>query len=523
MRAPSRRPCRSCARTSPSSTTPSRRRAPCAGDLEILGHAEALEHLDEVRARTLDGDRVARRGPASSTRWSSSTSCSTPRRCARRWRLGGLLPPGEARARRRPRRRLAVGHRPGRQLRRWARRRRRLLLRQRAPAPRGRRRLPSRSPAPRHQRDVAVASSEGGGYVRREWWSDEGWAWKEEYDITHHRAWRTGRLMLPSVTCPGSRPTPSPGQPPPVFRRRPSGRRRRPGAVAAGSSKDEDRVGVDVEQVRRLPRLRRASRTRSTPRSSSATTTASCAAAHGPPIPAWSPHVPQLGPTPAPADLRRRPVGPRHEGLNARMEPILAPRSASTCAPTSTRATANAGRRRPRRPHPPVQGAAAQALLRRRRRRSVRPDLRAARVLPDARRALDPRGALRATSPRSPARRSSSSWVRARPRRPACCCSALSRRRDAAPLRAARRHRGDGARCRAVARRRVPRAARCTASSVTSSATSTTSRRPTGPRIVAFLGGTIGNFPPGSRRRFLRSIAARCSARTTCCCSAPTS
>jgi iron(II)-dependent oxidoreductase len=28
--------------------------------------------------------------------------------------------------------------------------------------------------------------SEGGGYVRREWWSDEGWAWKEEYDITHH-------------------------------------------------------------------------------------------------------------------------------------------------------------------------------------------------------------------------------------------------------------------------------------------------------------------------------------------------
>ncbi len=28
--------------------------------------------------------------------------------------------------------------------------------------------------------------SEGGGYERREWWSDEGWAWKEEYDTTHH-------------------------------------------------------------------------------------------------------------------------------------------------------------------------------------------------------------------------------------------------------------------------------------------------------------------------------------------------
>ena len=28
-----------------------------------------------------------------------------------------------------------------------------------------------------------------------------------------------------------------------------------------------------------------------------------------------------------------------------------------------------------------------------------------------------------------------------------------------------------------------------------------------GPRVVLFLGGTIGNFPPGSRRRFLRGIA----------------
>jgi L-histidine N-alpha-methyltransferase len=27
-----------------------------------------------------------------------------------------------------------------------------------------------------------------------------------------------------------------------------------------------------------------------------------------------------------------------------------------------------------------------------------------------------------------------------------------------------------------------------------------------GPRIIAFLGGTIGNFPPGSRRKFLRSL-----------------
>jgi iron(II)-dependent oxidoreductase len=43
---------------------------------------------------------------------------------------------------------------------------------------------------------------EGGGYERREWWSEEGWAWKEQYDITRPGAWtadlaaewRLGRL-----------------------------------------------------------------------------------------------------------------------------------------------------------------------------------------------------------------------------------------------------------------------------------------------------------------------------------------
>jgi gamma-glutamyl hercynylcysteine S-oxide synthase len=34
---------------------------------------------------------------------------------------------------------------------------------------------------------------EGGGYQRREWWSAEGWAWKEPYDITKastlHASW----------------------------------------------------------------------------------------------------------------------------------------------------------------------------------------------------------------------------------------------------------------------------------------------------------------------------------------------
>ena len=33
--------------------------------------------------------------------------------------------------------------------------------------------------------------------------------------------------------------------------------------------------------------------------------------------------------------------------------------------------------------------------------------------------------------------------------------------------------------------------------------------QPGAPRVVAFLGGTIGNFAPGSRRRFLRELGAR--------------
>jgi gamma-glutamyl hercynylcysteine S-oxide synthase len=31
--------------------------------------------------------------------------------------------------------------------------------------------------------------AEGGGYERREWWTDEAWHWKEEYDITHPLHW----------------------------------------------------------------------------------------------------------------------------------------------------------------------------------------------------------------------------------------------------------------------------------------------------------------------------------------------
>jgi gamma-glutamyl hercynylcysteine S-oxide synthase len=39
--------------------------------------------------------------------------------------------------------------------------------------------------------------SEGGGYERREWWSQEGWAWKQDHDIAQHPAVATGHPRAP--------------------------------------------------------------------------------------------------------------------------------------------------------------------------------------------------------------------------------------------------------------------------------------------------------------------------------------
>jgi gamma-glutamyl hercynylcysteine S-oxide synthase len=39
--------------------------------------------------------------------------------------------------------------------------------------------------------------AEGGGYERREWWDREAFAWKEDYDITHHESVATGHPDAP--------------------------------------------------------------------------------------------------------------------------------------------------------------------------------------------------------------------------------------------------------------------------------------------------------------------------------------
>ena len=161
-----------------------------------------------------------------------------------------------------------------------------------------------------------------------------------------------------------------------------------------------------------------------------------------------------------------------------------------------------ARQRRARRPDAAVQGAAAQALLRRARLGAVRADLRAARVLPDAHRARDPRPTRADEIVAAHRRRRAGRARLGRGRRRRGSCSTRWRAPGTLqPLRPARRLRarraGRGRRSSSTS----TTGSRSTAWSATSSATSTASPSGDGaPRLVALLGGTIGNFPPGTRR-----------------------
>ena len=369
--------------------------------------------------------------------------------------------------------------------------------------------------------------AEGGGLERREWWTDEGWAWKECYD---------------DVDCPGARAghPDAPATHADVVR----GRRLRPRAPRAPADRGGVGEGVDLEAPRRrggaaghrtglgvdgvgVQRATRASSptpTASTPRSSSTAATASCAAAPGRPTRGSPPRRSATGTSrsagrssPAcgwPA-TRRPDVEPLLDAERILVESFLGPGDERALADDVLD-----GLTRPFKELPPkhfydARGAELFDRI------TELPE-----YYPTRAERADPRRRRGATSRRSRAPGSSSSSARGpRPRR-GSCCGAMHDAGHAAPLRPARRDRGDGPRDGDRARRRSCPGSRSTASSATSSATSTASRRrrPAVPRIVAFLGGTIGNFTPGSRRRFLRARAPRCCARaSTTSCWAPTS
>jgi gamma-glutamyl hercynylcysteine S-oxide synthase len=166
------------------------------GDLAILGYDDAVAYLDEVRTRTLAALDVAPPDPVvhELVLQHELQHTETMRQAMA---IAGLLPPGEPALR--PLRAdgadewltvPAGTHALG--------------------APEGR--FSYDNERPRHAVDVpafAIARRpvtnatwltfvEGGGYVRREWWSAEGWAWKEEYDITHHASVAAGDPDAPA-------------------------------------------------------------------------------------------------------------------------------------------------------------------------------------------------------------------------------------------------------------------------------------------------------------------------------------
>ncbi|HWH93460.1 MAG TPA: SUMF1/EgtB/PvdO family nonheme iron enzyme [Baekduia sp.] len=167
------------------------------GDLEILGYDDAVAYMAAVRARTLSALEATGPDPVlhEMVLQHELQHTETMRQAMA---LAGLLPPGEPRL-------PGLGADPTGQDA-WLR------------VPAGTHamgapadRFSYDNERPLHAVEVAAFAIarrpvtnatwlqfvEGGGYVRREWWSAEGWAWKEEYDITHHAGVTTGDADAP--------------------------------------------------------------------------------------------------------------------------------------------------------------------------------------------------------------------------------------------------------------------------------------------------------------------------------------
>ena len=177
------------------------------GEIEALGPAAARDYLAAVRARTAAA--LAREGVG------DGTICEMVLRhelqhgetMRQTIEIAGLLPAGELAKRDRPPPAPVDGERGGNVSGEWIE------------LPAGRFEIGADAEGfaydnerPRHtvelpafeiaRHPVTNASwmrfSEGGGYERREWWSDEGWAWKLEYDIAQHPAIAAGPAEAPA-------------------------------------------------------------------------------------------------------------------------------------------------------------------------------------------------------------------------------------------------------------------------------------------------------------------------------------
>jgi iron(II)-dependent oxidoreductase len=169
------------------------------GEIEALGPADALDYLAAVRARTIAAIAESGVGDGVVYEMVLRHECQHSETMRQTMAIAGLLPTGDRSELEQPLRGLTAGEE-------W-------LSIPAGPfamgaGPEG---FAYDNERPRHTVDVApfqiarhpvsngswMHFSEGGGYERREWWSAEGWAWKEEYDITHHDGVATGPPEAP--------------------------------------------------------------------------------------------------------------------------------------------------------------------------------------------------------------------------------------------------------------------------------------------------------------------------------------
>jgi gamma-glutamyl hercynylcysteine S-oxide synthase len=171
------------------------------GEIEALGPADALDYLAAVRARTIAVLAESGVGDGVVYEMVLRHECQHSETMRQTMAIAGLLPAGDRSKLEQPLRALEAAEQ-------WLE----------IPAgpfamgagPEG---FAYDNERPRHPVDVAAFQiarhpvsngswmhfSEGGGYERREWWSAEGWAWKEEYDITRHDGVATGAGGLQSA------------------------------------------------------------------------------------------------------------------------------------------------------------------------------------------------------------------------------------------------------------------------------------------------------------------------------------
>ena len=293
----------------------------------------------------------------------------------------------------------------------------------------------------------------------------------------------------------------------------------RPAPARSACTSSSATCGSGRRRTSRPTRASCRSRTASTARSSSAPTTRSCAAARGRPIP--TPCAPRSATGTTRSAARSSPASelPATRGhhpmtmttATLAIDVHLGPDELER----ELRRDVEAGLTATPKSLPP------EVVLRRPRLVPVRLHHPLARVLPDPARAGDPRRARRRTSRPAAAPTRWSSWARARRPRPACCsmrCARPGRLRRFVPLDVSEPTLRDAA---AALTNAYPG---LEVHAVVGDFERHLGLLPGGGRrMVAFLGGTIGNLEPAARRRRSCGRSRPPSSPATRCCSAPTS